>query len=99
MPPYQWNLILCAVCHVHACRLDVLAKNDEGLEKDSRQAYPSGHATYMFLSATVLSLWAMGKLRLFASPSQVGANVLVSGCCCCPWCGQGVCVKGLLGQG
>lgn len=37
---------------------------------DGRLAYPSGHSAYMFFSATVLTMWGMGKLRLLAHSSQ-----------------------------
>jgi membrane-associated phospholipid phosphatase len=63
-------------CGSFACRLGVLAAGGD-VAADARRSYPSGHCAYVFATATVVTLYLLGKFRVFSKPGKVSQTIVL----------------------
>ena len=59
-----------------------LATGESNSISDGRLAYPSGHSAYIFCAMTVLSLYLLGKTRIFSEPRRGQFGIFLI--CLCP---------------
>lgn len=67
---------------VPACRLANVAAANAKEISDARLSYPSGHSAYIFYSATMLSLYLLGKTRVLVEHRP--GHFLIASLCLIP---------------